>query len=82
VAAPAPAPLPTGAQPPPTTAQPPSPPAPTTSGTGSGRDRDPVVVEGAGSTQDAIDEKRRWGLTALLLILGAGAVAARAARHR
>jgi hypothetical protein len=41
-----------------------------------------MVVTGAGSTQDATDEKRRWGLTALLLILGAGAAAARAARHR
>jgi hypothetical protein len=28
------------------------------------------------------EEKRRWGLTAIVLILAAGAAAARAARHR
>lgn len=46
----------------------------TTSGS---RDREPMIVTGAGSTQEATEEKRRWGLTALLLILAAGAVAAR-----
>jgi hypothetical protein len=32
--------------------------------------------------QDATEEKRRWGLTILIMVVAAGAAAARAARHR
>jgi hypothetical protein len=31
---------------------------------------------------EATEEKRRWGLTVLILVMAAGAAAARAARHR
>jgi hypothetical protein len=34
------------------------------------------------STQGATEEKRRWGLTILILVMAAGAAATRAARRR
>jgi len=43
----------------------------------------PQVVEPSAAGHDATEKKRRWGLAVLLLIIGAGAAAARtAARDR
>jgi hypothetical protein len=69
--------------PPPVTSAPPpppspSPPPPTTSRARPVKEAEPVVQD----TGRRTEEKRRWGLTALILVLGGGAAVAHGRRHR
>ncbi|WP_410641776.1 DUF6923 family protein [Amycolatopsis sp. lyj-346] len=74
---PAPAPPPPVVTPPPSTSVPPPPP-PTTPRARPEKEAAPVAQD----TGQRTEEKRRWGLTALILVLGGGAAVARGRRHR
>ncbi|MET8854400.1 hypothetical protein [Amycolatopsis sp. NPDC004625] len=75
---PSPAPTPTVLAPTPPAPEPP-PPAPPTSRHARPAKKAEVVTSDTGQRTQ---EKRRWGLTALILVLGGSAAAARARRHR
>jgi hypothetical protein len=65
--------------PPPSTPEPPPPPPPSPSPHLPPTKKAEVVASDSGKRTQ---EKRRWGLTALILVLGGGAVAAHGRRHR